>query len=188
MVNDYWKRCPFLEKIMKKITLLMAATMLPVAFAATFGSGDQIVNQDIKPGTYRSSGSMCIWQRLKGFSGNLEDVIASEISQGSAVVTIKKSDKGFTSSGCATWTDKLSPVTKSKTASFGDGTFIVNVDIAPGTWSAKGEMCIYQRLSGFGGTLDEVIASDIKQGRAVVSIKATDKGFKSSGCGKFTKL
>jgi hypothetical protein len=74
--------------------------------------------------------------------------------------------------------------------SFGDGTFVVNKDIVPGTYqsSAGVHNCYWARLSGFGGTLHEIIANDNSGGHATVTIEANDSGFKSGGCGTWQRL
>jgi hypothetical protein len=142
------------------------------------------------PGTYRAPGpgSFCYWERLSGFSGGLDDIIANNTTGDPSVVTIAATDKGFRTSGCGTWTSDLSAITTSKT-SFGPGTFIVNTDISPGTYSAPGgSTCYWSRLSGFGGSVSDVIANNLSPGGSVVAtIAATDKGFQSSGCGTFAK-
>jgi hypothetical protein len=167
-------------------------TPRPTPVARTFGDGDWIVGSDIQPGTYRlrETPLICYWERLKGFSGGLDDIIANGNGMGYAVITIGKSDAGFSSTGCGTWSSDLSAVTDSKTAPFEDGTYIVNVDIAPGTWrsSGGGDFCYAERLKGFGGTLGEIITNDVSQSSLVISIAKTDKGFSSSGCGSWTKI
>lgn len=46
---------------------------------------------------------------------------------------------------------------------FGDGTYAVGVDFQPGTYRAPGSS-FWERLSGFGGTLDEIIANNVGSG------------------------
>lgn len=73
---------------------------------------------------------------------------------------------------------------------FGNGTFRVGVDIAPGTYVAPGGSgCYWERQSVFGGGgVDAIIANDFARGgQVVVTILATDKGFKTSGCGTWRK-
>jgi hypothetical protein len=78
-------------------------------------------------------------------------------------------------------------VTASKTK-FGQGTFIVGTDIQPGTYkSTLGESCYWERLSNFGGTLGGIIANNFG-GKAIVTIRSSDKGFHSSRCGTWTKI
>jgi hypothetical protein len=46
--------------------------------------------------------------------------------------------------------------------------------------------CYWERLSGLGGTLDEIIANDIRSGVSVVTIGSDDVAFESSRCGTWT--
>jgi hypothetical protein len=157
-----------------------------------FGSGVRIVGDEIVPGTYRNwSSQSCYWARLSGFSGEIGDIIANENVEGYEVVTIAPGDAGFESSSrCGRWSQDLSPVTESQNAPFGQGTYIVGVDIAPGTWrsEATGSYCYWARLSGFGGTISNIKANDNVDGQAIVAISANDAGFKSSRCGTWTLL
>lgn len=74
---------------------------------------------------------------------------------------------------------------------FGNGTYRVGVDIAAGTYSAPGGSgCYWERQSVFGGGgVDAIIANEFAPGggQVVVTILATDKGFKTSGCGTWRK-
>lgn len=162
----------------------------PPSGAFTFGDGVLQVGSQVPPGRYRAAalGSLCYWARLSGFGGSLDEIIANGLPEGSAVVDIKPGDAGFESNGCGTWTNDLHPITASTTAPFGDGTFIVGTDIAAGTWStAGGANCYWARLSGFGGTLNEIIANALPPAAAVVAIAPGDAGFETSGCGSWTK-
>ena len=68
--------------------------------SAPFGDGMYIVGTDIAPGTWRSDAPQgCYWARLRGFSGQMGDLIAN----GNGIVTIAPSDKGFRSKRCGTW-------------------------------------------------------------------------------------
>jgi hypothetical protein len=72
---------------------------------------------------------------------------------------------------------------------FGDGTFQVGKDIQPGTYRTRcgSAGCYYARLSGFGGTVNEIIANNNTDAPAIVTIAASDKGFESENCGTWTK-
>ena len=102
---------------------------------ATFSDGTYQVGTDIQPGTYRTreSSSGCYYERLSGFSGEINDIIANNNTDAPAIVTIRPTDAGFTSSSCGTWTKDLSAITESKT-SFGEGAYIVGTDIELGTY------------------------------------------------------
>ncbi|HEX6483146.1 MAG TPA: hypothetical protein VF043_30245 [Ktedonobacteraceae bacterium] len=165
-------------------------TQKPTPSFATFGDGTFQVGKDIQPGTYRTrvGSSNCYYERLKGFSGSTDDIIANNNTDFPAIVTIQATDKGFTSQNCGTWTKDLSRITASKT-SFDDGMFIVNTDITPGTYKdTGGDGCYYARLSGFGNTTDDILANNLVTAPAIVTISATDKGFETKGCGTWKKL
>ena len=78
--------------------------------------------------------------------------------------------------------------------SFGDGTWVVGTDIEAGTYRSDvpaGELCYWERLSGFGGDiLEDVITNDAVDGPAqvLVEIDPTDAGFTSQDCGTWTKV
>lgn len=170
-------------------TATRAPTATPTPSFAHFGDGTFQVGKDIQPGTYRTrSGSPgCYYARLKGFGGTVDDIIANDNTDAPAVVTIAASDKGFQSQDCGTWTQDVSQITKSKT-SFEDGMYIIGTDITPGTYkNTGGDTCYYARLSGFGGTIDDIIANDNVSASTIVTIAASDKGFQSNGCGTWTK-
>jgi hypothetical protein len=171
------------------IALSLLVVLPTVASTATFGGGIKRVGTDISAGTYRTrtAPTDCYWERLKGFSGQLSDIITNNFSSGYQVVTIKATDKGFNSDRCGKWSSDLSRVTSS-TTTFGQGTFIVNVDIKPGTYrSTKGSSCYWERKSNFTGTLSSIIANNFGQ-RGLVTIKSTDKGFYSQSCGTWSKI
>jgi hypothetical protein len=77
--------------------------------ARTFGDGTYRVGIDIPPGTFRTEGTFytagqCVWQRLSGFSGSLDDQIEIGGTESSRpIVTILPSDAGFSTEGCGTW-------------------------------------------------------------------------------------
>jgi hypothetical protein len=156
----------------------------------TFGDGVHAVGSDVQPGRYRttSPSGLCYWARLSGFGGTLDELIANDLAFGGAseVVDIDAADLGFESDGCGTWSTDLSAVTTSPEAPFGDGTYIVGVDVAAGTWrSAGGETCYWSRLAGFGGELGDILANDLPDGPTVVTIAPSDVGFTTSGCGEW---
>ena len=75
-----------------------------------------------------------------------------------------------------------------RVTSFGDGTYRVGVDIAVGTYRAPGgDSCSWQRLSGFTGDFEEIIAIEVLETRPIVTIVSSDVGFKSNRCGEWTR-
>lgn len=96
---------------------------------------------------------------------------------------------GLAVAGSAAQAQSPCPAT-SPAAAFGPGTYIVGTDIAPGTYRAPattGTYCSWYRLSGFGGTPEEIIAFDAGTAQMIVTIEPTDAGFKAgSDCGDWT--
>jgi hypothetical protein len=158
----------------------------------TFGDGTYVVGVNLPARTYRtrSSHAGCYWERLSGFGGSFGEIIANDFTNVSAVVTISATDKGFHTQDCGTWSSDLSRITSSPTAPFGGGEYIVGTDVAPGTWrSSGGTNCYWERLSGFGGTFDQIIANGLSNTPSVVTISATDRGFHATeDCGTWTKI
>ena len=155
-----------------------------------FGDGTYQVGTDIQPGTYRTreGSSGCYYERLSGFSGEFDDILANGNADAPAIIAIKPTDAGFTSQDCGTWTKDLSAITESKT-SFGEGAYIVGTDIEPGTYRNSGSSgCYYERLSSFTGDFNGIIANGNADEPAVVTIEPTDAGFQSNDCGTWTKL
>jgi hypothetical protein len=74
---------------------------------------------------------------------------------------------------------------RSTVATFGDGQYEVNTQIPAVTYRTTQTSggCYWERESGFGGTLDEIIANDFTTaGPEIVTIDPSDAGFKSDGC------
>jgi len=80
----------------------------PSPTATSFGPGTWRVGTEIQPGTYRALGdgstSTCYWERLSGFGGTIDDIIANGGGSAPVVVTIEPSDAGFHSARCGAWT------------------------------------------------------------------------------------
>ena len=158
--------------------------------ATTFGDDTWIVGGGIQAGTYRSSqtGSGCYWERLSGFSGEFDDIIVNELTDAVSVVEIASTDKGFSTERCGTWTEATSAITSSLSSPFGDGAYVVGLDIGPGTWTSPGgDSCYWERLLGFSGDISHIEANGLGASNVVLTIKSTDAGFKSSNCGTWTK-
>lgn len=157
----------------------------------SFGDGTRMIGTgsgDIVPGTYRTEGtSTCYWARLSGLGGTISEIITNENPRGPDIVTIEATDKAFESKRCGTWSP--APTSGPQNTSFGDGTWAVGIDIAPGTYKTDGsDSCYWARLSAFGASgVSGIIANENPRGPTVVTIEPTDKGFTSRRCGTWTK-
>ncbi|MFD8306165.1 hypothetical protein ACFV29_28055 [Streptomyces sp. NPDC059690] len=72
-----------------------------------------------------------------------------------------------------------------KAAFAGDGEFRVGKDVKPGTYRTTGNsdgMCYWERAKDAKGEMDSILANDNVTGASYVTVKATDKIFKSNGC------
>jgi len=171
-------------------------TLTPPPSVTTFGPGVQVVGSDIPAGVYRNVGFSdgCYWERLSGFSGEFEDIVANDFTDVGQLVEIKASDAGFDATpACGTWTNQLVSTRQSTPAAqFGPGTYRVGAEVAPGTWRSTpdaGESCYWERRSGFSGDFDDIVANDFTDATSIVEIGASDVGFLTEeGCGVWTKV
>ncbi len=73
----------------------------------TILDGTWRVGEDIQPGIYRTIPPEglggCYWQRLSGLGGEINDIIANDLTDSPAQVQIKASDYAFSSEDCGTW-------------------------------------------------------------------------------------
>jgi len=126
------------------------------------------------------------------------DLLAMELPVGPAIVTIRPTDTLFFSEYCPPWTSDLSSL-HPPLNTFGSGTLIVGVDVAPGTWrtgcGVGCDKCFWERLSGFasGDGLgvdrgDVIVLGGPQRYETIVTIQPTDRGFASSFCGFWQKI
>jgi hypothetical protein len=77
----------------------------------TIAGGVWLVGSQIAPGIYRATvQSGCYWERLRGFTGTLSDIIANDFisTAGTRNIDIRSGDTGFHTDGdCGTWTQSL---------------------------------------------------------------------------------
>ena len=153
-----------------------------------FGDGTWLVGTEIAPGRYLASmADSCFWYRWEyrfaGFGGYRE---AGRLT----IVDIAPDDVGFTSIGCGVWSNDPAPRVEPGQP-FGDGTWLVGPEIAPGLYRADGadaSSCRWERLSDFRYHSEYYWApGNIDTGsRAFVDIAPGDAGFHTRGCGVWT--
>jgi len=87
-------------------------------------------------------------------------------------------------------TSTAPPTTAPAPKGLRDGTFVVGTDIEPGTYrSTSTANCYWARLRNFSGTGNDVIANwFMTSGSVIVTIEATDVGFKSERCGPWVRI
>ncbi len=123
-------------------------------------------------------------------AGKIIGIVAIVVFFLVVIINMASGSPSSTTSTSQTTSTQTTPASTSPQTSFGDGTFIVGTDIEPGTYrTTGGSNCYYARLSGFGGTDNNIIANANTNGNgAIVTIKASDAGFQSSGCDTWTQI
>jgi len=165
------------------------STTLPPGPEPAFGSGIQVVGEDVHPGIYETGllgegiFDGCYWERLSGFSGEFEEIIANNNAVVHDVVEIMASDAAF-DSACDAWYE-LTPLDTVLDV-VPQGKWVVGAHIEAGTYQAEGgDACYWERLRGVSGEFDDLIANDLPSGSAIVEISGSDYAFNSSGCGEW---
>ena len=173
-------------------TLPPATTTTLPARVPVFGSGIQEVGVDMPGGVYETGilgdddfFDSCYWERLSGFSGEFDEILANSNPTVHAMVEIENSDVGF-DSDCGDWYN-VEPIDPLLTA-IPAGKWAVGVHFEAGRYEAPGgDSCYWERLSGFNGGFDNIIANDLPTGSAIVEISGSDAAFNSNGCGEWTR-
>jgi hypothetical protein len=86
------------------------------------------------------------------------------------------------------------PVASSPATSFGEGTYVVGTDIAPGTYRTAGPAsdgsgsCYWEREKNTSGDFGSIIANNLGRGPATVTISRSDGAFKTTGCDTWHKV
>ena len=166
-----------------------SATPAPQPSPSTrVGDGTHRVGTDMPSGRYRAASptDACAWALRRGASGRGDARVAVTI------LDIEPWDGEFSTSGCGTWTNDLSPIV-TPGQPFGDGTYFVGSEIGPGSDRASDPAsCHWIRLTSFGGFSRAGGAMQVRYGPAggpgIVDIAASDEGFYSRNCGTWAPV
>ena len=177
-----------------------------------FGGGQWIVGDEVLPGRYFTDPDPgCFWQRRSGFSIGYpagraalapfesppdHDFIAGRelrFDSGQEIVDIDASDAAFRSrSECGEW--RAEPSHTGMQEQIPAGAWLVGAQVVPGTYRADAAyLCLWLRLSGFGGAQEDVVEDGLVETRAgaelTVTIDPSDAGFYSDAeCGPWTRV
>lgn len=163
----------------------------PAVPATSFDTGRYKVGIDIAPGRYFAAPSIgCYLERESALDGTTGEILGDDFVTFAApqwIVEIASTDVGFYTSGCGAWAQ--TPLVGVST-NIGPGMFIVNTQIAPGTYQvAASAGCYWERLSDFSRSSGAVLQNAMFSAAATttVTIAATDAGFDTSPqCGTWT--
>lgn len=168
---------------------LIVSPSMVSAQAPQLKDGVYLVNQQVAPGTYRSTGkgTSCYWQR-SGESGNILD---NHYGFTGGVVTIQPTDYQFESKRCGPWiaidpTNKPALPIEKQAAPKKDGFYVIGWDIAPGLWrsTGTGANCYWERQN----VTQDIIDNDIGFAGGAAMIQPTDFVFYTKGCGDWVML
>lgn len=73
------------------------------------GDGTFVLGEDIEAGQYRTTvpqgSALCYWERLRGLSGDFDDIIANGVADpgDKLTVTLAADDRAFKTQGCGAW-------------------------------------------------------------------------------------
>lgn len=178
--------------VIAALAVLIAVPLHTPATAQTppsFRDGTYLVNEQIPPGTYRSTGkgTRCYWER----GGSADDIIDNHYGLAGGVVTIQASDLKFISKGCGPWV-ALDPANKpalpvaKQVAPKRDGFYVVGADIAPGLWmsTGTGSKCYWARQN----ITQDILDNEFSYPGGAVLIRPDDFEFYTNGCGVWTML
>ncbi|MFC0682807.1 hypothetical protein ACFFGH_33665 [Lysobacter korlensis] len=157
------------------------------------GDGSYQIGTNLAAGTYATSTAtrFCYWERVSGWSGSFDDIIANDLGAGQRIVTVYPSDVGLVTEGCGSWV-KLSDLGVAPRSSVAaEAVVAVNAQVRPGLYQANdgSDGCYWARLSGFSGLLDDITDNYYgESARPIVRIFSTDKGFETSNCGGWVRI
>lgn len=152
--------------------------------------GTHLIGIDIEPGIYVGLAgddilSSCYWERLNGLSGEFDDLIANDNSEGLYYVEILPSDKAF-KTACEMLPIDVVPAPEAFLKVLTAGTYLVGRDIEAGTYRGEAgddflESCYWERQSCVLGEFDCVIANENATGQFFVEVLPSDFALKV-GC------
>lgn len=158
-----------------------------------FGAGQHLVGSQISAGRYYAdpSTASCYWERNSGLGGTNAEIIANDFvayDPMQLIVDVLATDIAFsTDADCGSW--YTTPRQPAQT-SIRPGTWLVNAQIAPGTYHVSaGANCYWERVRDFQGGLNSIIANDFvpSGGSLNVTIHSGDAGFTTDGdCGTWS--
>jgi hypothetical protein len=160
----------------------------PVYEPGYSGDGTYIIGQTIEPGLYVSTNNnnLCYWERATDASGDFDSILDNDNVAGQALVELTNPGEVFKTTRCTRWVPYVDP--PGPLPFLGDGTWKVPGQVAPGRWSSSGgELCYWERSSGFDAGIGSILANDNTNGPTIVDIGPDDVAFKSNRCGTWTR-
>jgi hypothetical protein len=183
--------------------LLVAVTLPSLVLTGCINASEPLQvthtlqNGTAGPGLWRSlGGDNCSWAQNGTYKGNWrggDNIDQHAMHGGPVYAQILDTPGSFTSYDCVTFWLSGGPFDRPLATPgqpFGPGDFRIGPEIAPGTYTAPGGRCSWQRLTDFTFSGRDIIESGGTDGvqTQTVTIDAHDVGFSSDGCGTWTKV
>jgi hypothetical protein len=153
--------------------------------------GTYLVGNDIRPGFYRgvSEGDgvwgSCYWERLKDLSGDLGSILSNENSIGQFYIEVLSTDHALKTACDLIYLEKLPDPVSPFPQKLAPGTYLVGIDIQPGTYKGQAgteitETCYWERLKDLKGSLHSIIANDNAVGQYYIEVGSNDFALKTA--------
>ena len=176
--------------------ILPTDTEAPAKAPSPSDTPDQVIEGQIKPGMYIvgidedqiasgiyfGEGASCYWERLSGLGGTFDEIIANAGPEGQFYVEIQETDVAFSIDRCTITPLDNIPAPIEFEMPVEPGMYLIGRDIESGLYQGTGDSCYWERLSGLGGTFDDIIANDGPDGQFYVEVKDTDLAFTLTRC------
>lgn len=158
---------------------LVPSEVPPTSDPSLLAVGTYLVGTEIEAGLYignAGEGIMesCYWERLSSLSGDSDAIIQNDNSIGRYYIYVKSTDKALTV-GCPVKKYDSSMAPASPSNNLVPGTYLVGVDMNPGTYAglaSDGDSCYWERLSGF-DSWDSILANDNSEGKFYVQVSGS---------------
>lgn len=179
------------------VTVVVGAAKSPVPRTPapmSIAPGAWRVTSQVRPGRYFADPQGgCYWERQRGFSGLLTDIIANEFiafDAGQWIVDIFSTDAGFeTDKACGTWSGTPRVGLQN---TIRPGLWLVGTQLPAGTYRVNAAPgCYWARLRNFTSQLDGIVDNEFVAlgGHQVVTLMPHDVGFESDGdCGTWARV
>lgn len=173
-------------------TITVTGSGMQTGPRTSFGNGQYLVNTDIVAARYYSDPlAGCYWERQRGLSGSLSDIIANNFigsNHGQTIIDISGSDRAFETEDCGTWFQ--TPRTGLQ-LTITTGTWLVETQIRTGVYRVSAPSgCYWELLRNFSGELSAIIDNEFvsSAGQQIVEIESGDTGFQSDDCGTWDRI
>ncbi len=156
-----------------------------------YAAGVYKVGSEIPAGLYKVETdtfmNLAYFERLKDSNMNFESIIANITFNNNGYVRISDTDAYFKIQGATIYPFDIQSAEPNYSDEYGDGIFLVGVDIAPGEYKVSVSdsttgIGYLERLKDVTGEFSSIIANSVFENQAYVTVDASDFAIKIQGC------